>query len=714
MNTNKGLNKNYKYTDYVFEKTTVRYVVMNDTEAVFILLFPNEYSNRIVDNYETVKLRENGFPNHCDWYAGSLVHLHLSHHYTPMCENSYKMSESTKKLKFESQRLIENENYREIETVVRADEGYGAIHRLRNYSGENGFEVSTEFFNDTGREVMLEMLTSASIDNICMFDADDGSKDFVYHTFKGGWSTEGKHIERTLTQMNMEKSWGGSFECEKIGTLGSKTVGRYCPYAALEDRENGCTWGIKLKHNASWQIELSRCGTPLSLSAGLGDFKFGHWRKNVCDGESYTAPTAYIAVSKGGIAEVSNDLTEMNNRDINAYGEDGMQIIFNDWVTHWGDTSHDKLINLANVMKNTKTKYFVVDAGWHSGEVGDWDVNTHKFPRGLKAYADEIRNLGMIPGVWMEFECVRDGAKRWDSKYDGLCLTKDGIPINNAASNSAQTKFLDFRKKEVIEYLDRVVIQFLKENHIGYMKIDYNANIGMGCDGADSLGEGLVEHMNGVYEFFKKIKEQIPDIVLENCSTGGSRLEPKMMSVTAMSSFSDAHESIDVPIIAANMHYLISPRQSQIWCVLKDDYTENHMRYVIASGFLGRLCWSGYVDKLSDWQLDMLKNAEEFYERASDIIKDGRSYIYRTDFINNRKPQGTQAVVRYSGDKSRALVVCHFFENAKELKLELDGNYEIADSLYENKSCVNGQMLTITGADTDANVLILKKTEETI
>lgn len=714
MDVNKGLNKNYICTDYVFEKTTVRYVIMNDTKAVFMLLFPNEYSEKIVDNYETVKKRDNGFPNHCDWYAGSLVHLHLSHHYTPMCENSYKMSESTKKLKFESQKVNDGDNYFEIETVVKADEGYGAIHRLRNYNGENGFEVTTEFFNNTGKSVMLEMLTSASLDNLCMFDDDDGSKDFIYHTFKGGWSTEGKHIERTLAQMNMEKSWGGSFECEKIGALGSKTVGRFYPYAAIEDRENGCIWGIKLKHNATWQIELSRCGTPLSLSAGLGDFKFGHWRKIVENGGSYVSPTAYVAVAKGGIAEVSNDLTEMNKRDIEAYGEEGMPIIFNDWVTHWGDTSHDKLISLANVMKNTKTKYFVVDDGWQTGGVGDWTVDTEKFPKGLRAYADEIRSMGMIPGIWMEFESVRDGAKRWASEYDKLYLTKDGIPVNNAACNSVPTKFLDFRKKEVIEYLDRVVIQFLKENHIGYMKVDYNSNIGIGCDGADSLGEGLVEQMNGVYEFFKRIKEQIPDIVIENCSTGGSRLEPKMMSVTAMSSFSDAHESIDVPVIAANMHYLISPRQSQIWCVLKDDFTENHMRYVIASGFLGRLCWSGYIDKLSDWQLDMLRGAEEFYEKVSGVIKYGRSYIYRTDFINNRKPQGTQAVVRYSGDKSRVLVVCHFFENAKEMTLELDGDYEIEDTLYETKSSVNGNRLTVRGADTDANVLILKKAEETI
>lgn len=701
-------NNRYKNYDYIFEKTTVRYVVMKDTEAVFMLLIPNGTEGMINDTYASVKLNDNGFPNHRDWFPGSLVHAHLAHHCTPMYENSLKLSETTKKLKFLSQEVMENGDSEIIKTREIADEGYGAEHILTHYRGENGFEVKCIFENNTGREVMLEAVSSASLDGLCPFDNEDSSDNLVYHYFKGGWSTEGKHIERTLSEMNMEKSWGGSFECEKIGALGSKTVGRYCPYAALSDTKNNITWGIKLKHNATWQIELSRYGSPLSLSAGIGDYKFGAWRKKLANSEKFETPVAYVAVSRGGIDEVSNDLLEMNNRDIDAYGEEGMPIMFNDWGTHWGKTSCDRLISLADSLSKSRAKYFVVDSGWQTGGAGDWKVNTERFPSGLKSYADEIRARGMIPGIWMEFECVRDGAQRYSEEYDSLNLTKDGCVINNAASNCAPTKFLDFRKPEVIEYLKKAVIQHLKENHIGYMKVDYNSNIGLGCDGADSLGEGLREHMLAVYEFFKLIKREIPDIIIENCSTGGSRLEPMMMSVTAMSSFSDALEPVEVPVIAANMHYLISPRQSQIWCVLKDDFDDNHMKYSISSGFLGRLCWSGFIDKLNEHRLDMLCSAEDFYDKVGHIIKNGRSTIFRTDFINNRKPCGTQAVVRYSKDMSEALAVCHFFDNPKNLTIDLKGDYEIADSLYKQNYDINGNTLSINDEAFSANVLHLK------
>ncbi len=698
--------QSYTFYDYKFSKTTIRYVVMNDTKNVFLVLLPNGMESEMNTTFEKVIVEKKGYYNHLDWFAGSLVHVHLAHHTTPMPDATFKLSESTKALKFDRQETGEGDGCEWIKTYLKADEGYGVCHTLTHYGDENGFEVECEFTNNTGKTVLLEMITSASLDNLSPFMTDDGSDSLALHTFKGGWATEGKHIRQTLPEINMEKSWGGSFESEKIGVIGSKSVGRYHPYIAIEDYEHNCTWGIRLKHNASWQAELSRYGTPLSLSMGIADYKYGAWRKEIKDNESFTAPIAYISVAKGGIAEVSNDLTEMNNRDIDAYGEEGMPILFNDWLTHWGDTSEEKLLKLADKLKDSDIKYFIVDDGWQRA-IGDWELNTDKFPNGFKAYTDKIREMGKVPGIWMEFESIRENSNRFDEKYDDCNLTKDGYVYKNALCNSVPTKFLDLRNPKAVEHLDNVLIKFMKDNNVGYLKVDYNANIGLGCDGAESLGEGLRQQMLAVRDFFKRMKEAIPELIIENCASGGARLDPMMMGVTAMSSFSDAHECMEVPIVAANMHYLISPRQSQVWCVLKDEFDRAHMQYIIASGFLGRLCWSGYIDKLEEWQMDMLYYAERLYKKASHIIKDGRSEIIRTSFINNRNPQGTQAVVRYSRDKSEALVVYHCFHNPEEMEILFDDDYEIVDILYDNECTLEGNTLHISGDELTGNVLLL-------
>lgn len=712
MKINTGERKNYSYTDYVFEKTTVRYV--NFENKVFMLLIPNGTENKINDDYYTKVINDEGFPNHMDWFPGSLAHVHLAHHATPIYENGLKYSQSTRMLRFVSQEVCEEGTREVITTSLTTEEGWGVTHILTHYKGENGFEVQTVFNNTSDNEVTLEMISSASLDGLCPFSHDDGSTSLLYHTFNGGWSIEGKHVCRTLPEMNMEKSWGGSFECEKIGSMGSKSVGRYYPYAALEDTETGCTWGIKLKHNATWQIELSRYGTPLSLSCGIGDFKTVAWFKRVKPGESYESPIAYVAVAMGGIDEVSNDLNEMNNRDIDAYGEEGMPIIFNDWVTHWGDSSEEKLVSLAEKLKDTKVKYFVTDDGWQKGRTaGDWEVDEEKFPNGFKAYTDKIRAMGMVPGIWFDFESVRQGSKRFDEKYDDCNLKRDGNVIKNLSFTGVETKFFDLRNPKTIAHLDKILIQFLKDNGIGYLKIDYNASF-VGCDGADSLAQGLIDHTDGIYNFLKRIKQEIPDIIIENCACGASRTDPKMMSVSAMCSFSDAHESMEVPVIAANLHYLISPRQSQIWCVLKNEMSKSHMQYVIASGFLGRLCWSGYIDKLSDEQFAMIPEAEAFYESVSHIIKHGRSRVYRTQPVNYRALKGTQTVVRYSEDRSEILVVCHFFDEAEKTEINLGGEYEIVNSLYNENCTVNSGVLSIFGHDRSASVLKLKSAKGSI
>ena len=103
-----GTKKNYKYIDYIFEKTTVRYVVTEENK-VFMLLIPNGTEDKINDDYYKKIIDDEGFPNHMDWYAGALVHIHLSHHATPIYENGLKYSQSTRMLRFESQVISEED-----------------------------------------------------------------------------------------------------------------------------------------------------------------------------------------------------------------------------------------------------------------------------------------------------------------------------------------------------------------------------------------------------------------------------------------------------------------------------------------------------------------------------------------------------------------------------------------------------------------------------
>ena len=251
--------------------------------------------------------------------------------------------------------------------------------------------------------------------------------------------------------------------------------------------------------------------------------------------------------------------------------------------------------------------------------MGDWNLSAELFPLGLKAAVQEIRNNGMVPGIWFELENCGPLAEAFS--WTNHLLQRDGIPIT-----SGQRRFWDFQDPFVINYLAKKVIEFIKEYDLGYLKIDYNETIGIGCDGAESLGEGLRLQLGAVQAFLQRIRKELPHLVIENCSSGGHRLEPSMMGLTSMASFSDPHEELEIPIIAANMHRTILPRQSQIWAVLRKEDSERRLRYSVVNTFLGRMCLSGDIYDLQEEQWLLVEEGIRFYKRIAPLIKEGVSY----------------------------------------------------------------------------------------
>ena len=134
-----------------------------------------------------------------------------------------------------------------------------------------------------------------------------------------------------------------------------------------------------------------------------------------------------------------------------------------------------------------------------------------------------------------------------------------------------------------------------------------------------------------------------------------------MLGLTAMSSFSDAHELVEIPIIAANLHRLMLPRQSQIWAVLHQADSDRRLVYSLAATFLGRMCLSGEIDRLGGEQLALIREAQQLYRKAAPIIKNGTSRRFGQLGESWRHPQGWQAVVRLHEEGKSVLIVLHVF-----------------------------------------------------
>lgn len=133
-----------------------------------------------------------------------------------------------------------------------------------------------------------------------------------------------------------------------------------------------------------------------------------------------------------------------------------------------------------------------------------------------------------------------------------------------------------------------------------------------------------------------------------------------MMELVSQASFSDAHETRAIPLIAANMHRVIRPQQSQIWAVLRAGDSEERICYSLTATLFGRMCLSGEIYDLSDRQWELVEEGMAFYRLAADIIRDGVTVLHQYTAKGYNEPKGEQLVLRELGN--RGLAVYHRFE----------------------------------------------------
>jgi len=632
--------------------------------------------------------------------------------------HTLRNSTSIDAFKYTGQQVKQSGKITTITTTLAQSAGCRIEHVVTWREGDTAIEISTTFINGSSTPVTLEMLSSFSLSGITPFDPADASGRLRIHRFRSAWSAEGRLETQSIEELHLERSWSGAGAfSERFGQVGSMPVRRWFPFVAIEDTEVGVLWGAQLAWAGSWQLEIFRQHDDVCISGGLADREFGHWTKTLSPGESLTSPTAIVTCVQGSLDDLCDRLTSMQQpaADTQPAVEHDLPIVFNEWCTTWGEPRHDRVTSIAKHLQGTDTRYLVIDAGWYkrdgvswSNGHGDWNPNPRLFPEGLAATATAIRARGIIPGLWFEMETVGQSSTAF-SLVDHL-LKRDGLPIT-----VRERRFWDINDPFVIDYLAKKVIHLLRDCGFGYLKVDYNETIGLGSDNANSLGEGLRQQIEGTYRFFDHIRKELPELVIENCSSGGHRLEPSMLARTAMSSFSDAHELVEIPIIAANLHRLILPRQSQIWAVLHQADSDQRLAYSLAATFLGRMCLSGEIDGITPAQWALVQRAMQLYRRVVPVIKHGTSRRFQQLGSSWRHPRGWQAVVRKSNDGRTALVVAHRFAGgpgAVEVPFPVSKSWhidtEFSDVAPESIVTSTGNLRIVFTGDFSGRVIFLR------
>ncbi|KAA6456636.1 alpha-galactosidase [Acidobacteria bacterium AB60] len=478
--------------------------------------------------------------------------------------------------------------------------------------------------NDGDQPVGLEYVSSAMLHGLADPLHYEGEL-FIWLAYNS-WMAEGQWHRFRPSELGFVENMRTSWSQAAAGSIGSWSSEKYLPMAVVENTSLGIAWFWQIEHNGSWHWEISnvaergiRASNVYAYLGGPDQLHSQAW-KNLKPGESFRTVPVAIGCVRGGFENAIQALTRYREQVCvrkRAAQNLNCPVIFNDYMNClWGDPSEEKELPLIDAAAAAGCEYFVIDAGWYAEEnedwsstVGLWQPSRTRWPHGIRFVLDRIRQRGMVPGLWLEPE-VAGKRSALAQKPDSWFFMRHGQRV---IKNSRL--LLDFRNPEVRSHLNGVIERLVNEYGVGYIKMDYNTDTLEGTSqNADSFGQGLLEHNRAVLSWLDTLLDRYPKLVIENCGSGGGRMDYGMLSHTQIQSCTDQEEYLRLPAIATGASAGVVPSQLALWSYPRQGADADQASFNMVTAMLLRIHQSGHLAKLDALAVAQVKQGIRIYK----------------------------------------------------------------------------------------------------
>ncbi len=272
------------------------------------------------------------------------------------------------------------------------------------------------------------------------------------------------------------------------------------------------------------------------LSDGRRQVQFGHCRNSQLKPVTYyETAKLYVCCSDKGFNGVSSAFHRQAKQLVQYPNpQNPRPVHYNCWEAVYFDHSMEELIHIARLAANLGAERFVLDDGWFVGRnddtssLGDWQVDTKKYPQGLTPLIDAIHNEGMEFGLWFEPEMVNSDSELFSAKPHWALGQLDQVL-------GRQQRVLNMALAEVREYLFDAISTLLSIYDIRYIKWDHNR----------VLPYADAEQAAGTYQLIDRLRESFPHVEIESCASGGARIDFGILARTHRVWLSDSNDAIE-------------------------------------------------------------------------------------------------------------------------------------------------------------------------
>lgn len=518
-----------------------------------------------------------------------------------------------------------------------------------NYKIYNDCDIITRWTtvkNNGDEPICFDKLFSAEL-NL------PSKKPYTFKNTNGAWGAEFLETNTTLE--------GGSWINEsRRGTTGHNQSPYFIAYQNA-DEKTGDVYFASLAYSGNFKVEADRdlFGTT-RIILGMNDFDFNFILKS---GECFDTPQVFCGYTQG-FGEMSRQMHKFAIGYVlpENFAKKPLPVLYNSWEATEFNVSCENQTALAEIAAEIGVELFVMDDGWFgkrnndSAGLGDWFVNKDKFPDGLDKLINNVNELGMDFGIWVEPEMVNKNSDLfrnhpdWAYHYD----TREACELRNQL-------VLNMTRTDVQEYIFNSLNDLISNHNIKYIKWDMNRPFSeTGAENLECPQMLWYLHTKAVYDIVDKLKTLHPDVAIESCASGGGRSDYGALMHFDQVWTSDNTDAIDRMVIQKGYSLLRPAKTMRAWVTDLNWYNKPctlDFRFNIA--MQGALGIGGNLTKYSEEDLGICKKNIALYKEIRNLVQFGRLYrnmdidkdeILFNQYVNEDK---TESVVFLAANGTR-------------------------------------------------------------
>ena len=524
-------------------------------------------------------------------------------------------------LRYEGHALSRNAQG-DVLTLTQGAQGLRATTVFQFYDGVKALRAYTVLENTGDAELSLQHVSSFRLTGLGHAQ-DPRDPEYRMGIPHNTWYGECQWKFHSLHELGYDPVNDFSMKRISLSNTGTWACAEHLPMGAICQPGEAMTWQIET--SASWMWELSDLDGKLYVLLSGPSWQEHQFLKRLRPGERFASVPCAVAFG----ADFEESIREMTKyrrliRRPNADNEHP-SVIFNDYMNClWGDPTTEKEYPLIDAAAEAGCRYYCIDCGWYDDGpwwdgVGQWLPAKGRFPGGIEEALNYIRKKGMIPGLWLELEVMGIHCPLAAQVPDDWFFQIEGRRVIDESRYQ-----LDFRNPDVIRHADGVIDRLVKEYGVGYIKMDYNINAGPGTQrDADSAGDGLLSHTRAYLAWLDGVFARYPGLVIENCSSGGMRMEYSHLSRHSIQSVTDQTDYVKMACIACNCMTACTPEQAAIWSYPMRDGDEEETIFNMVNAMLLRIHQSGHLAELSPARLQLVREGIACHMKIVHQLKDG-------------------------------------------------------------------------------------------